>query len=128
MDAKIEKMANEKAAQNYAVEFLEEKGQEEGFSVMAYNPELPGCMAQGTSKEDALNNLRDARFDYICSLLEDGIAVPLPMQELSTTTTDLTSSESSNTVVSIMRSVNLNMGFEDTKQNIQVLVLTSLPN
>lgn len=49
------------------------------------NPELPGCMAQGNSFEDARANLEDARYEYILSLLEDGEPVPAPIQ-LATTT------------------------------------------
>lgn len=41
-------------------------------------PELQGCMAQGWTIPEANLNLADARVDYIASLLEDGLPVPIP--------------------------------------------------
>lgn len=46
---------------------------------VAYNPELKGCKAQGKTSDEALSNLADARFEYILSLLEDGLLVPEPL-------------------------------------------------
>lgn len=43
---------------------------------LASNPELPGCMSQGATSEEAVKNLRNARVDYIYMLLEDGLPVP----------------------------------------------------
>ena len=45
---------------------------------IAENPELPGCLSDGETPEDALANLADARREYILSLLEDGLPVPSP--------------------------------------------------
>ena len=45
---------------------------------LASNPELPGCLAHGKTKEEAVENLRDARTEYVLSLLEDGLQVPPP--------------------------------------------------
>ncbi len=45
---------------------------------VALNPELEGCVSQGDTVEEAVNNLGDARIDYIESLLEDGLSVPDP--------------------------------------------------
>lgn len=45
---------------------------------LASNPELPGCMSQGETPDEAVDNLRDARALYIRSLLEDGLDVPEP--------------------------------------------------
>ncbi len=42
------------------------------------HPELPGCMTQGATIEEARENLQDARYEYILSLLEDGEPVPEP--------------------------------------------------
>ena len=49
--------------------------------VMASNPELPGCMAQGKDTREAADNLEEARIDYILTLLEDGQSVPSPLQQ-----------------------------------------------
>lgn len=46
--------------------------------VLAFNPELPGCMAAGDTRNDALANLIDARREYIAALLKRGIEVPVP--------------------------------------------------
>jgi predicted RNase H-like HicB family nuclease len=54
---------------------------------LAKNPELLGCMAQGQTQEEAINNLREARIDYISSLLEDGMNVPSPKLELESAPT-----------------------------------------
>jgi predicted RNase H-like HicB family nuclease len=37
---------------------------------------LPGCISQGRTKEEALNNTKEAIQAYIDALKEDGIAVP----------------------------------------------------
>ncbi|MRR38952.1 type II toxin-antitoxin system HicB family antitoxin [bacterium] len=39
-------------------------------------PSLPGCVSQGTTREDAIRYVKEAIEGYILSLQEDGIAVP----------------------------------------------------
>ena len=39
-------------------------------------PSLPGCISQGRTKEEALNNTKEAIQAYIDALKDDGIAVP----------------------------------------------------
>ena len=51
---------------------------------LARKPDLPGCMSQGDTPEEAVDNLRDARELYIRSLLEDGLDVPLPRHPAAT--------------------------------------------
>ncbi len=46
--------------------------------------ELPGCVAQGFTVEEALESIGDALVDYIFTLLEDG--QPVPSAPISTTT------------------------------------------
>jgi len=41
--------------------------------------ELPGCLAQGNTVEEAIADLQEAKIDYIESLLEDGLPVPAPV-------------------------------------------------
>lgn len=43
---------------------------------VAINPQLEGCMSQGDTPEEAIENLIDARTLYIESLLEDNLPVP----------------------------------------------------
>jgi predicted RNase H-like HicB family nuclease len=38
--------------------------------------DLPGCLAQGQTPQEARQDLQAARFDYIYSLLEDGLPIP----------------------------------------------------
>ncbi len=45
---------------------------------VARHPELPGCMSDGDTPEEAIANLKDARDLYIQSLIEDELEVPLP--------------------------------------------------
>ena len=44
----------------------------------AYVPDLPGCVATGTTKHDVITEIRQAIDLHIESLLEHGEPVPLP--------------------------------------------------
>ena len=48
---------------------------EDGFWV-AECPSLPGCISQGTGREDAIQNIREAIQAYVAALEEDGLPVP----------------------------------------------------
>ena len=48
---------------------------EDGFWV-AECPSLPGCISQGETREEAVQNIREAIQLYIEALEEDGLAVP----------------------------------------------------
>lgn len=48
---------------------------EDGYWV-AECPTLPGCISQGTTKEEAISNIREAIRGYIAALEEDGLPVP----------------------------------------------------
>jgi predicted RNase H-like HicB family nuclease len=48
---------------------------EDGFWVVEC-PSLPGCISQGTSKEEALANIKEAIEGYVTVLQEDGLPVP----------------------------------------------------
>jgi predicted RNase H-like HicB family nuclease len=39
-------------------------------------PSLPGCNTQGTTREEALENARDAIEGYVEALKQDGLLVP----------------------------------------------------
>ena len=45
---------------------------------VARHPELPGCMAQGWTPQEAVAELQEARELYIVGLLEHGLDVPRP--------------------------------------------------
>ena len=44
-------------------------------------PTLPGCISQGQTRNEALNNIKDAIAGYLVSLEKHGEAVPLPVNE-----------------------------------------------
>lgn len=48
---------------------------EDGFWV-AECPSLPGCISQGSNREDAVSNIREAIELYVETLAEDGLPVP----------------------------------------------------
>lgn len=45
-----------------------------GFS--AYSPDLPGCVATGTTREDAEKNMHEAIQFHVDGMIEDHIAIP----------------------------------------------------
>ncbi len=51
-----------------------EKGRESGY--VAYAPALKGCVSQGETKAEAMENIREAIEVYLEALLEDGLPVP----------------------------------------------------
>jgi len=44
-------------------------------------PSLPGCVSQGATREDAIENIREAIALYLESLEEHGDPVPPPISE-----------------------------------------------
>jgi predicted RNase H-like HicB family nuclease len=48
---------------------------EDGYWV-AECPSLPGCISQGKTRENAVNNIRDAIELYIAVLEEDDLPIP----------------------------------------------------
>ena len=48
---------------------------ENGYWV-AECPSLPDCISQGLTKDETIENIREAIQEYIASLEEDGIPVP----------------------------------------------------
>jgi predicted RNase H-like HicB family nuclease len=53
---------------------------EDGWLV-ATCPSLPGCIAQGRTRSEALANIQDAMSGYIAVLKKHGDPVPLPITE-----------------------------------------------
>ena len=50
---------------------------EEGGYVARY-PELPGCITVGSTIEDIVRNAMDAKKEWLCAALEEGITIPEP--------------------------------------------------
>ena len=53
---------------------------EDGIFV-AECPSLPGCISQGKTREEAINNINDAITGYIESLKKHGEAIPPSIHE-----------------------------------------------
>ncbi len=56
----------------------------EGGYWVAECPTLPDCISQGKTKEEAIQNIREAIEGYIAALEEDGLPVPQERFELLT--------------------------------------------
>jgi predicted RNase H-like HicB family nuclease len=84
MNADLLRKAEELAADSYVVVVSKEDLAGKSF-FMARTPELYGCMAEGSSEEEARANLKDARVEYIYSLLKDNLRVPRPTHVTLTT-------------------------------------------
>jgi antitoxin HicB len=56
-----------------------DEGGNEGW--VAEVEELPGCISQGSTPEEAIARVRDAMKDWIGVALEDGVQIPVPQGE-----------------------------------------------
>jgi len=119
MDADFLQKAEELAAESYVV--VVSKEDIEGKSIfMARTPELYGCMAEGSTEEEARANLNDARVEYIYSLLKDNLRVPLPTHvTLTTVQTPFDLDDDSITMVKI---ISFNKVLEQKKPLYQVSI------
>lgn len=61
---------------DFAVEVAPETSTEGELIYLARHPDLPGCMAHGTSVEEAVGNLGEARRLYLSELQRRGVALP----------------------------------------------------
>lgn len=50
---------------------------------MVMFPDLPGCMAQGITEQEAIASAEEAKVLYIETLLDMGLEVPLPKQTVT---------------------------------------------
>lgn len=66
------------SARPYKVEFEWDELSDGSPVVVAIHPELPGCMAQGDTEEEALQELEEARQEYIHIRLMKDRPVPEP--------------------------------------------------
>jgi len=48
---------------------------EDGYWVIEC-PSLPGCISQGKTKEEAVQNIREAIEGYVLALQQDGLPIP----------------------------------------------------
>jgi antitoxin HicB len=54
---------------------------------LARNPELRGCMSHGSTPEEAIRNLAEARHLYLETLLDHGLVPPLPARGVTASVT-----------------------------------------
>jgi antitoxin HicB len=54
---------------------------EEGGGYLIEFPDLPGCMSDGETVEEAISNGEDAKRDWIAAIKEAGRPIPLPSVE-----------------------------------------------
>ena len=55
---------------------------EDGGGFLALVPDLPGCMSDGTSPEEAIANVQDAIETWIEAATDLGHAIPTPSRHL----------------------------------------------
>lgn len=63
------------------IRFRVRVSQDEDGAFVAECPNLPGCISQGKTHEDALRNIRDAIEGYLASLEKHGEPVPPSIEE-----------------------------------------------
>jgi len=106
-------LAENIAAKNYIV-IVSEDYDSTGKSIfLARTPELYGCMAQGSSIEEAKSNLKDARVDYIYSLLKDNLGIPAPTQIIYTAV--ISSSNLNKNEYNLTRTIPFRKGVSESK-------------
>jgi len=85
MNPELLTKAKQLAARDYTVIITEDTLSDGGKIYVVEHPELPGCMAQGTTIAAAQEELAEATVDYIYYLLEDGLDVPDPLNSRTVT-------------------------------------------
>ena len=55
---------------------LDEDGQ-----YIASCPTLPGCVTDGRTREEAMENMKDAMVGYLTSIIKSGDPIPAPISE-----------------------------------------------
>lgn len=75
---KFRKEAEELAMRPYSVVVHRDVKENGEPYFWAVNQELDGCIAHGNTSEEAIENLKEARTDFIQILLIDGSPVPYP--------------------------------------------------
>jgi antitoxin HicB len=54
---------------------------DEDGAFVAECPALPGCISQGTTRDEALTNIKEAIEGYLASLKKHGEPIPSPITE-----------------------------------------------
>src|SRR5664279_6597153 len=93
LNKRLWEKAEHLASQGYDIETFRDTLTNGEIVILAKNPELPGCMAHGMTRDEAIASLRDARTEYIYSLLEDDLPVPFPRGNTTNTVSKNTAVE-----------------------------------
>jgi predicted RNase H-like HicB family nuclease len=88
MKTNLRQKAEILAERPYFVKVVQDETTEGEKVWVASNPELEGCFGQGVTQEEAEINLKEARIDFIHSLLEDNLPVPDPQTIATMTSSD----------------------------------------
>ena len=80
MDGKNRKKAEELAQLAWTYYIFEDQLTTGGPVYVAQVAFLPGCMAQGVTRDEAISDLEVAKVSYIESMLDDGLPVPRPTE------------------------------------------------
>lgn len=78
MSEKLEEQARKLASQPYHILIAREEIEEGKYVFVLSYVELPGCIAQGDTLEEAVAELEEVTYEYILGYLEDGVEVPAP--------------------------------------------------
>ncbi len=83
MNRKLDEKARTIAEWPYTIKISKDKTVDGGEVFLASHPELIGCMAQGETVEEAVQNLKEVTYEYALSLLEDRMPIPVPSSRLT---------------------------------------------
>lgn len=86
--------AEKLASLPYSLQIISDETTDGEPCFVAMNPELQGCIGQGPTEEEAIEDLSLARIDYIHSLLDDDLPVPISVQSFTTTSSSSINSRS----------------------------------
>jgi antitoxin HicB len=103
---KTKKSAEDFLNLKYPMEIVEDEG---GW--LASVPDLPGCNSFGTTVNDAVNNVQEAKDLWIKSQLEQGHTVPLPTDE---------DSFSGKFILRIPRTLHRSLHYQAQKQGVSL--------
>lgn len=67
----------------YAITLIRDEDEDGNAGWVAELPELPGCMSQGETPEEAIANVRDAMEGWLSVALDDGREIPKPRASLT---------------------------------------------
>ncbi|NCP15646.1 type II toxin-antitoxin system HicB family antitoxin [bacterium] len=87
MNTNLREKAEKLATLPYITEIVQDETTDGQPIYLARTLELDGCLGQGKTIEEAIQDLNEAKIDFILSLLEDGMPIPQPTTTSSTSNT-----------------------------------------